>query len=395
MKKTQDLFGSFFDLQDARLTKLKDPLVQLGEVVDWESFRSLLARIRPTTRKSNAGAPRRDEVMMFKGLVLQQLYGLSDEQLEYQVEDRRSFHCSLPWAQPCGRLTPCTNSPGANLDSMAGPAGVNYTDVVYKSSVLTICQRFPGLDNYHRAPDAKTFRAFREQLVTLSLMDKLFAQFAEQLQALGYRARKGQLVDATLVPAPVQRNTREENATLKSGAVPADWEKDEAKCKRRQKDVEARWTKKHGKSHYGYKNHVNVDNKHKLVRTWAVSPANVHDSQLLDDLLDEGNSSKAIRADSAYRSGEQEQRLREKKYRSHIQRKAQRNKPLTAWEQQGNRTRARVRVRVERVFGAQCATRTKLVRCIGLARSTLAIGMVNLVYNMRRLCYLQGVSAPA
>ena len=369
--KNQDLFGSFFDLQDARLTKLKDPLVQLGEVVDWESFRSLLARIRPTTRKSNAGAPRRDEVMMFKGLVLQQLYGLSDEQLEYQVEDRRSFHCSLPWAQPCGRLTPC------------------------KSSVLTICQRFLGLDNYHRAPDAKTFWAFREQLVKLSLTDKLFAQFAEQLQALGYQARKGQLVDATLVPAPVQRNTREENATLKAGAVPADWEKDEAKCKRRQKDVEARWTKKHGKSHYGYKNHVNVDNKHKLVRTWAVTPANVHDSQLLDDLLDEGNSSKALWADSAYRSGEQEQRLREKKYRSHIQRKARRNKPLTAWEQQGNRTRAKVRVRVEHVVGAQCATRTKLVRCIGLARSTLAIGMLNLVYNMRRLCYLQGVSAPA
>ena len=347
MKTTQDLFGSFFDLQDARLTKLKDPLAQLDKVVDWESFRPLLARIRPTSRKSHAGAPRRDEVLMFKGLVIQHLYGLSDEQLEYQVEDRRSF------------------------------------------------QRFMGLDNVHRAPDAKTFWAFREQLKELALMEALFEQFGEQLQGLGYRARKGQLVDASLVPAPVQRNTREENATLKAGEVPADWEAEDAQHKRRQKDVDARWTKKHGKNHYGYKNHVNVDHKNKLVRAFAVSPANVHDSQLLDTLLDADNTSKAVWADSAYRSKEQEESLRKKNYRSHIQRKGSRNKPLTDREKQGNRTRASVRVRVEHVFGAQCATRTKLIRCIGLERSKLAIGMMNLVYNMRRLCYLQGVSAPA
>ena len=73
MKKTQDLFGSFFDLQDARLTQLKDPLAQLDKVVDWEKFRPLLERVRPTSRKSNAGAPRRDEVLMFKGLVIQHL----------------------------------------------------------------------------------------------------------------------------------------------------------------------------------------------------------------------------------------------------------------------------------------------------------------------------------
>ena len=343
----QDLFGSFFDLQDARLTRLKDPLVQLDKAVDWESFRPLLSQVRPTTRKSKAGAPRRDEVLMFKGLVVQHLYGLSDEQLEYQLEDRRSF------------------------------------------------QRFLGLGNVHRAPDAKTFWAFREQLVQLGLMEALFAGFAEQLAALGYQARKGQLVDATLVPAPVQRNTREENACIKEGKTPAGWEDKENKHKVAQKDTEARWTKKHGKSHYGYKNHVNVDNAHKLIRKYDVSAANVHDSQVLDDLLDEDNTSKALWADSAYRSREQEERLREKHYRSHIQRKGKRNKPLTAREQQGNRSRAKVRVRVEHVFGAQCATRTKLVRCIGLKRSALAIGMMNLVYNMRRLCYLQGVSAPA
>lgn len=345
--KTQDLFGSFYDPQDSRLNKLGDPLARLGEVVDWETFRPLLERVRPTERKSNAGAPRRDEVLMFKGLVIQHLYGLSDEQLEYQIEDRRSF------------------------------------------------QRFMGLDNVRRAPDAKTFWAFREKLAELGLTEALFEQFAGQLEVLGYRARKGQMVDATLVPAPVQRNTREENACIKGGKTPAGWEDKENRHKVAQKDTEARWTKKHGKSHYGYKNHVNVDNKHKLVRKYDVTAANVHDSQVLDDLLDENNTSKDVWADSAYRSREQEERLRAKKYRSHIQRKARRNKPLTERERQGNRSRAKVRVRVEHVFGAQCATRAKLVRCIGLKRSALAIGMMNLVYNMRRLCYLQGVSAPA
>ena len=345
--KTRDIFGSLFDMQAARLTKLRDPLVQLGEVVDWESFRPLLVRIRPTTRKSNAGAPRRDEVMLFKGLVLQHLYGLSDEQLEYQLEDRRSF------------------------------------------------QRFMGLDNVRRAPDAKTFWAFREKLVELDLMRPLFDSFAGQLQSLGYRARKGQLVDASLVPAPVQRNTREENAAIKAGKMPAGWDGKDAEPQRRQKDVDARWTKKHGRSQYGYKNHVNVDRQHKLIRKYDVTPANVHDSQRLDDLLDEGNSSKDVWADSAYRSEAQEARLQAQGYRSHIQRKGTRNQPLTAREKQGNRTRAKVRCQVEHVFGAQCASRTKLIRCIGLARSDLAIGLVNLVYNMRRLCYLQGTRTPA
>jgi IS5 family transposase len=283
--------------------------------------------------------PRRDEALMFKGLVIQRLYGLSDEQLEYQVGERRSFH------------------------------------------------RLMGLDRYRRSPDAKTFRAFRERLVKRGVMEALFGQ----LQGLGCRARTGQRVDAALAPA--QRNTREEKAQLKAREVPEDRERAAAGPKRRRKDVAARWTKQHGTSHDGHKHHVNVDHAHKPVRRYAVNPANVHDSQLLDDLLDEDNGSTALRADSACRSGEQEQRLREKNCRSHVRHKGNRHQPLTMREQQGNRTRAMVRVAY--VFGAQCATRARLIRCTGLKHSALAIGMVNLMYNMRRLCYLQGVSAPA
>ena len=83
-------------------------------------------------------------------------------------------------------------------------------------------------------------------------------------RAGGYLAMGGQIIDATIVPAPRQRNSREDNAAVKAGKTPLQWKKKPAK--NRQKDKDARWTKKHGKSHFGYKNHINVDRRHKLVR---------------------------------------------------------------------------------------------------------------------------------
>ena len=120
----------------------------------------------------------------------------------------------------------------------------------------------------------------------------------------------GQIIDASIVAVPKQRNSREENARIKAGETPAGWE--DKPAKRRQKDVEARWTKKHGKSHYGYKNHVNVDRRHKLVRRYHVSDAAEHDSQVLDDILDGDNTALGVWADSAYRSAEIEAALKEK-----------------------------------------------------------------------------------
>src|SRR5437773_5311769 len=121
-------------------------------------------------------------------------------------------------------------------------------------------------------------------------------------------ARGGQMVDATIVPVPKQRNSRDENETVKAGQTPSDWEKKPAKL--RQKDRDARWTKKHGKSFFGYKNHVNADAKHKLIRRYEVTDAAVHDSQPLDALLTKGNTSTDVFADSAYRSAEIEAKLK-------------------------------------------------------------------------------------
>jgi hypothetical protein len=110
-------------------------------------------------------------------------------------------------------------------------------------------------------------------------VEALFRQFDGHLARQGYIARGGQILDASIVPVPRNHNTRDENAAIKRGEVPEDWADEPAK--RVQKDLDARWTKKHGRSHYGYKNHVNVDRMHKLIRRYHVSDAALHPSCLM------------------------------------------------------------------------------------------------------------------
>ena len=339
---------SFFDAHDRlkSLSRMGDPLEPLNELIPWERFRPLLGRVREKERKSNAGRKPFDVVLMFKVLVLQSLYNLADEQVEFQIRDRLSF------------------------------------------------MRFLGLGVEDRVPDATTVWRFREDLKELDLVERLFNRFGAYLEAEGYQARSGQIVDASIVRAPVQRNSREENRQIKQGEVPEDW----SEAKREQKDVEARWTKKHGKSHYGYKNHINVDAEHKLVRDYAVTPANVHDSRVFDEIIDPDNEDPEVWADSAYRSEETETVLAQAGYVSHIQEKGQVGQPLTEEQNRRNRERSRVRSRVEHVFGVQeNSLGGKFVRTIGLARATMKIGLMNLTYNLCRYVHLRrrGVSVPA
>lgn len=156
------------------------------------------------------------------------------------------------------------------------------------------------------------------------------------------------------------------------------------------------FTKKHGKSHYGYKNHINADRRYKFVRDYEVTEASLHDSQKFDDLIDANNTSSDFWADSAYRSTKTERTLSEKCYHSHIHCKARRGKPLGTRQKKANKTRSKVRVRVEHVFGFQERSMGgKFVRTIGLARASVKIGMMNLVYNMSRLVQFErGVAAP-
>ena len=316
-----------------------DPLPKLKRLVDWERFRPELEAVRDKEHKSNVGRKPFDVVLMFKVLVLQSLYNLSDEKIEFQIRDRISF------------------------------------------------MRFLDLSLGDAVPDEKTIWLFREHLTEAGLIKRLFEEFEAFLQEKGFSARKGQIIDASLVEAPRQRNSREENRQIKEGQTPEAW----SEQKRRQKDTDARWTKKNGQNHYGYKNHVNVDVKHKLIRDYEVTPASVHDSQVFEDLLDEDNRSRDVWADSAYRSEEKLEELKKRKYREHLQPKGCRRKKLTEREAQGNRTRSRIRSRVEHVFGVQAKRAGNLiVRAIGLIRVKTKVGLRNLAYNLDRYCVLVG-----
>jgi IS5 family transposase len=213
------------------------------------------------------------------------------------------------------------------------------------------------------------------------------------LRVKGYIARGGQIVDATIVSAPKQRNSKDENEAIKAGKTPGEWEKKPAK--NAQKDKDARWTKKHGQSFYGYKNHIGVDKLHKIIRKWAATDASPHDSQKLDDILDPSNTGSQVWADSAYRSAEIEAKLAAKGLKSRIHRRAARNRPLSQKQEAANTVRSKVRARVEHVFGHQeNSMGRKIVRTIGMARARFKIGMMNLGYNMRRLVQLKRAQPP-
>ena len=228
------------------------------------------------------------------------------------------------------------------------------------------------------------------------MVEALFTQFGGHPARRGYIARGGRILDAAIMPVPENRNTREENAAIKSGKVPEDRENKPAMRSRKdlaRKDLDARWTKKHGKSHCGYRNHVNVDRKHKPVRRHDVTDAAVHDSRAVDHLPVRGNTGAGVRAGSACRSGEMEAKLRDRKLTGHIHRKGKRGKPLTRQARGSNRTRSTVRVRVEHVFGAQTNDMgATLVRTMGMPRARAKIGMTDPAYDMRRLVQLRRIN---
>ena len=221
----------------------------------------------------------------------------------------------------------------------------------------------------------------------------LFARLNEPITAAGYIPRQGQIVDASIVAAPRQRNGRQDNAKIKRGETPESWRNNPKRL--RQKDQDARWTKNHGKTHYGYKNHIGVDRKHKLIRRFEVTAASVADNQVFDALIDPDNTNAAIWADAAYRSKACERALKGAGYRSHIHTKGQANRPISACQQQTNRKRSKKRCRGEHVFAAQQAMGGKLVRTIGLARARVKIAMMNIVYNLSRWAWLQTAASPS
>ena len=343
---TNNLFGEEFRLE--KISKHGDPLERLDLVINWDIFEPVLQELVNKERKSNAGAKSYSPLLMFKILILQRYYNLSDNQIEYQILDRLSF-----------------------------------------------C-RFLGLTLSDKVPDEKTVWDFRERLTNQELDAKLFSIFHGKLEENDLIAHEGKIIDASFVEMPRQRNTREENKHIKStGTAPEAW--NDKPNKKRQKDIDARWTKKNNESHYGYKDHIKIDNKHKFIDTQDATSASVHDSQVLDNLLEEEKDVGCdIWADSAYTGEEQDNTIKKYKMNNKVHEKGTRNHPLTEVQKESNKEKSKTRVRVEHVFGFIEGSMNRLqLNCIGIKRASALISLINLTYNMFRyeqLVRLQGIT---
>jgi IS5 family transposase len=244
---------------------------------------------------------------------LQALYNLSDEQCEHQVLDRLSF------------------------------------------------QRFCRLEGALNIPDARTLWSLRQRLAAGGLGGRaIFESLSGQLQRHGFIPRGGQIVDASIVQAPITRADAKEREALNKGQAPEGW----SKKRLAHTDRDARWTQKHGKSYYGYKLHGNVDARYKLIRQMKITAAHADDGQQLPEVLQGANTRQRLLADRGYDSAAKV-RLKQR-----------------------NRTINRTRARVEHVFARLSQQGGKCVRAMTLARNALAITLQCAAYNARRLVWL-------
>ena len=329
-----------FDEQDKleRISKLGDPLEKLNASIEWPLFRPVLNNALRKEAQGPGGRPPFDYVMMFKILVLQEYFGLSDEQAEFQITDRLSF------------------------------------------------MRFLGLHIWDKVPDCKTIWHFREQLKEGDIIKKLFNIFHEELSRIGMIVNKGKIIDASIIEVPVQRNSRDENRQIKEGEVPKDWKKNPDKLSH--KDVEARWVTKYREDQYGYKNSIKVDARKKFIDDYTVTDAAVHDSIPGKTLLNKKDRDQRLHGDGAYAGEEFANEVSRCGMINMIHEKGCRHRPLTDRQKQSNKRKSKVRVRVEHIFGfMRQVTGNVIIRTIGMTRAKVKIGIMNLTYNLFRYAF--------
>jgi len=312
-------------------------------MINWEIFRPIITPIFEIKERGIGGRPPFDYITMFKILVLQRYYNLSDDQIEFQILDRTTF------------------------------------------------MRFLDLEISDKVPDSKTIWLYRENLTESGIIEKLFTRFHLELERLGYVGNEGKMVDASFVEVPRQRNNREENKEIKEGKTLEEWKNKPHKLS--QKDIEARWTKKNNVTFYGYKNHVKVDTKSKLIDKYAITPASEHDSQELANLLEEKDAGQDFHADSAYTGDVQEKTIEKVRMKNLVNEKGYKNKPLSDKQKASNKAKSKIRARVEHVFGfVENSMNGSLIRTIGIIRAKAVVGLMNLTYNIFRYIQLRKVA---
>lgn len=347
----------------ARIDKHGDSLADLDKIMDWQPFVEIIDEARPDkTQSGKGGRPPISGLIMLKGLVIGELYHLSDDQIEYQINDRASF------------------------------------------------KRFCGLDLTDAAPDANSFWTLREKLKATKKYDDLFETLLVTLSNIGLQYSKCAIVDATFVDAPRRRNlTAKQEKALKEHQktgveLPFEINKEEVyevesnlpeedrglSHKLRQTDLDAVWAKKGDETHFGYKDNVAVDAATKLIIEHKVTEASAADVKQLIDVVPEGTE--VLYDDSGYTGAEYDKELNEKcpNIDHRTAKKGQKNKPLSKEQKEYNRdVVSRARARVEHVFGHMTYCMGGLyVRCIGIERARCKIALRDFAYNLSRYASL-------
>lgn len=324
---------------EAQLDRIGDPLVVIAKYVDFNIFRTQLeTALDWDASKPQVGRPRYDMVAMFKMLFLQHLYGLSDQALEFQITDRASFRRFLNWGDG-------------------------------------------------QAPDATTFRQFREELIEAKCCDALFQAVLDRLNDAGFICNKGVMTDAVVHEVPIRQETPKQKEIVKQGELPEEWSKPAVAA---QKDLDATWGEKRGEQFFGYKNHILADACSKVILKYTVTGANVHDSQATSILLrDESLRGQPIWGDSAYHNEELAKLYKSLDMIDMTNERAYRNHPLNEAQEAMNRIRSTVRARVEHIFGYMDNSMNGLYNeVIGFARNSFKIGMTNITFNLCRMVQL-------
>jgi IS5 family transposase len=347
--------AGLFGLSDhlKRLSAHGDPLEELGRIIDFEAFRPVLVAALAYGDGSKGGRPPYDPVAMLKVLVLAAQNNVADARMEYLIRDR------LSWL------------------------------------------RFLGFDLGAATPDANTIRLFREKLTEAGALDAVFTDFDRQLKERGYLAMGGQIVDATLVAAPKQRNTAAEKDAIKAGKSACEiWPDEPARAA--QKDTDARWTLKFAKARplangkpgidiaipsFGYKSSVSICRTFGFIRKCKVTDGARFDGRMLRDVVTGDNTASDVWADTAYRSQANEAWLKRQSRVSRIHRKKPRGKPMPERTAKANAAKSKVRARVEHVFARQKDQMGLFIRTIGIKRAEAKITLANLAYNMHRLIF--------
>lgn len=347
--------SGLFGLSDhmKRLSADGDPLEVLARVIDFEAFRPTLVAALSYSDGAKGGRPPYDPVVMLKVLVLAAQNNVSDARMEWLIRDR------LSWL------------------------------------------RFLGFDLGAATPDANTIRMFRERLTNAGALDTLFSDFDRQLKERGYLPMGGQIVDATLVAAPKQRNTEAERMAVKEGKSAAEiWPDEPAKA--RQKDTDARWTLKFAKARpaadgrpqadiaipsFGYKSSIAICRAFGFIRKGKTTDGARYDGRMLRDVVTNDNTASDVWGDTAYRSQSNERWLKSQGRVSRIHRRKPKGKPMPANVRRGNATKSSVRARVEHVFAHQKAKMGLFIRTIGIKRAEAKITLANLAFNIHRLVF--------